>query len=151
MSLVKFVPAQIQTARDTYARVVDLGLSDYVAELAICCQIVESSLLGPIWYGDNTVTKGAFQQKDAWVRQGVLNQPQDPRRTMAGGLFLFLYGGAAGQEGILDKRWWPPASMTGSARAQGVGALIQSVQLSNLPGKYTVAQPDAAALVQAVR
>lgn len=125
MTITDYKPEQLEVARKTWVFIAQLGLPQEVATMAICCQIAESSLLGPIWWGDKPGWKGAYQQHDNWVRLGLQDGPQDPRRTIGGGTMLFLYGGAVGQSGLLSKAW----------QTQPAPQTIQQVQGSQYDGK----------------
>jgi hypothetical protein len=144
MSLSSYSPAQLQVARDTLSvlRLLGVPKGSRIDLACVVTQIVESSLLGPIWRGDNPVTKGAYQQKDAWVPPYVLNDWMDPRRTLAGGTSLFLYGGYAGQPGMFAQRWYD--------QAIPIGAVIQHVQGSAFPQAYINATPDGVAILAAI-
>lgn len=137
-----YTDAQVAVAQQTWKIVRQLGFWEIPATAAIVCQIVESSLNGPIWYGDNSVTKGAYQQKDAWVPSVVLNKDQDPRRSLLGGTFLFLFGGyASGTPGLFAFDW---VNLP-------IGTLVQKVQGSNVPDAYAAKLADAQALLTYVK
>lgn len=125
MTIADYSPAQLEVARNTWIFINQLGLPQEVATMAICCQIAESSLRGPIWYGDKPGWKGAYQQHDNWVQPWLQDGMQDPRRTIGGGTILFLYGGAAGQPGLLSFPW----------RTSPAPAVIQWVQGSQFDGE----------------
>lgn len=136
--------AQVEVAHQTWKLVRNyFGFWERPALAAIVCQIVESSLNGPIWYGDTptTTSRGAFQQQASWVPPAVANTAQDPRRSLVGGLFLFLNGGyAAGTPGLFAFDW---VNLP-------VGTLVQKVQGSNTPDAYTNKLADAQALLSYV-
>lgn len=129
MTITDYSPAQLEVARKTWVFIAQLGLPQEVATMAICCQIAESSLKGPIWWGDKPGWKGAYQQHDNWVEPWLQVGPLDPRRTIGGGTMLFLYGGAGGQPGLLRKVWDVAPTPTPAP------AIIQSVQGSQYDGK----------------
>jgi len=139
VTITDYKPEQLEVARKTWVFIAQLGLPQEVATMAICCQIDESSLKGPIWWGDKPGWKGAYQQHDSWVQTWLQEGPLDPRRTIQGGTILFLYGGAGRQPGLLSKAW----------QTQPAPQTIQSVQGSQFAdgSNYAKVEHDARVMV----
>lgn len=132
---------QLAVAQQTYLFVKAFGFYDRPALAGITTQVVESSLWGPIRWGDQENTKGAFQQKDDWINPAVLFTDQDPRYSLIGGLSMFLFGGYARQKGLFAFNWV----------TEDIGTLCQKVQQSGVPDAYKKALPDATEILAYVK
>lgn len=83
-------------------------------------------------YGDRD-SIGWLQQRNAW---GSRADRLDPAKAAR----MFLYGGAAGQEGLRDKAW----------QQMSVGQAAQAVQVSAFPDRYAAYEKAARELIAAV-
>jgi hypothetical protein len=106
-------------------------MPERAAVVMLAAGFVESGVRS-LTYGDRD-SIGWLQQRNAW---GSRADRLDPAKAAR----MFLYGGAAGQEGLRDKNW----------QQMSVGQAAQAVQVSAFPDRYAAYEDDARALMAAV-
>lgn len=132
VSSSSFDREQLQNAAIIVQVGTELGASVRDIQIALMAAIVESGLRN-LDYGDRD-SIGMFQQRDAW---GSRSARLDPFKSTR----MFFLGGAAGQEGLLDKE---------DRRSMGMGEAAQAVQVSAFPDRYAEHAAEAATLIKQV-
>lgn len=110
-----------------------LGASERDITIALMTAIVESGLKN-VNFGDRD-SLGIFQQRAAW---GSAADRMDVSKSAK----MFFQGGAAGQQGLFDKK---------NRNNMDMGAVAQAVQVSAFPGRYAQRKGEAMAILKKLK